>query len=59
MRRWVAEQLAPIARSGVPVAVVLDPEDALRPDDLEGLGEVETVRGWFELRRAYEHGGRR
>jgi len=41
------------------VAVVLDPEDALRPDELAGLGEVQTIHGWFELRRAYEHRGRR
>jgi hypothetical protein len=59
VRRWLAEQLAPIERSGLPLAVVLDPEDALRPDDLDGLGDVEIIRGWFELRRAYEHRGRR
>ncbi|HXF72364.1 MAG TPA: BREX-3 system phosphatase PglZ [Actinomycetota bacterium] len=59
MRRWLARQLAPIERSDRLLAVVLDPEDAVRPDDVDAFGEVEVVRGWFELRRAYEHRGRR
>ncbi|GBC87455.1 hypothetical protein HRbin12_01461 [bacterium HR12] len=59
MRRWLTRQLAPIERSNRRLAVVLDPEDAVRPADLAAVGEVEVVRSWFELRRAYEHRGRR
>lgn len=59
MRRWLARQLAPIERSDRLLAFVLDPEDAVRPDDVDALGSVEVVRSWFELRRAFEHRGRR
>lgn len=59
MRRWLARQLAPIEKSDKLLAVVLDPEDAVRPDDVDAFGEVEFVRSWFELRRAYERRGRR
>lgn len=59
MRRWLAQQLAPVESSDRALAVVLDPEDAVRPDELAERGDVEVVRGWFELRRAYEQRGRR
>ncbi len=58
MRRWVQEQLAPLERATEPLAIVLDPEDALQLADIEGWGDVEIVHGWYELRRAYEQRGR-
>jgi hypothetical protein len=51
--------LAPIEESTQRVATVLDPEDAVRPADVDRLGQMEVAWGWWDLRRLYEHLGRR
>jgi len=58
MRKWLARQLEPVDRSTRPVAVVIDPEDAVRTEDVDHLGEVAIARSSWELRRIFEAHGR-
>lgn len=57
MSRWLSGRLAPIAGASSGLAVVMDRDGILDPDELPG--RVEPTDDWWSLRAAYERHGRR